>query len=70
MKTTYFEKYKKDYSSAIYLSGLTIQPMARNLNYNPKYEKDRYKIQVKWYNISDDIIEVMATCRNGRTISN
>lgn len=64
------KKHKNNYSSAIHFSGLTIQPMARNLNYNPKYEKDRYKIQVKWYNISDDIIEVMATCRNGRTLSN
>lgn len=62
------KKHKNNYSSAIHFSGLTIQPMARNLNYNLKYEKDRYKIQVKWYNISDDIIEVMAFYRYGRTI--
>lgn len=58
------------YSSALHFSRLTLQPLARNLNYNPKYEKDRSKIQVKWYNISDDIIEVMATYRNGRTYPN
>lgn len=57
------------YSSALHFSGLILQPLARNLNYNPKYEKDRNKIQVKWYNISDDIIEIMATYRNGRTFS-
>ena len=62
------KKHKNNYSSAIHFSGLTIQPMARNLKYNLKYEKDRYKIQVKWYNISDDIIEVMAFYRYGRTI--
>ena len=41
--------------------------MARNLNYNSKYEFARDYIQVKWYNLSDQIIEVMATYRNGRT---
>ena len=62
------KKHKNYYSSAIHFSGLTIQPMARNLKYNLKYEKDRYKIQVKWYNISDDIIEVMAVYIYVRTI--
>lgn len=64
------KKNRNIYSTAIHFSGLTVQPLARNLNYNPKYEKDRNKIQVKWYNISDDIIEVMATYRNGRTFLN
>ena len=63
------KKQKDNYSTAIHFSGLTVQPLARNLNYNPKYENDRSKVQVKWYNISDDIIEVMGTYRNGRTLS-
>ena len=50
---------KDDYSSSIHFSHLTYQPMNRCLNYNPKYEKCRYIAQIKWYNISDDIIENM-----------
>lgn len=51
---------KKDiYSSAIHFGPLTIQPLDRCLNYNPKYEKRRFCIQVKWYNLADDIIEFM-----------
>lgn len=49
---------KKDtYSSAVHLSLMTCQPKNRCLNYNPLYEKDRYCIQIKWYNIFDDITE-------------
>lgn len=51
---------KKDgYSSCIHFSSLTYQPMDRCLNHNLKYEKCRYISQIKWYNISDDIIENM-----------
>ncbi len=50
-------KYK--YSTSIHFSDLTYQPLDRCLNNNPKYEKNRYKSQIKWYNISDDIIENM-----------
>ena len=49
----------KDYSSAVHFGSLTCQPKNRCLNYNPKYEKDRYSIQIKWYNLFDDIIENM-----------
>lgn len=52
-------KKKDNYSSAIHFSSLTYQPLNRCLNYNPKYEKCRYISQIKWYNISDDIIENM-----------
>ena len=38
---------------------MTCQPKNRCLNYNPLYEKDRYCVQIKWYNIFDDIIEYM-----------
>jgi len=49
---------KKDvYSGAIHLSLMTCQPKNRCLNYNKLYEKDRYCVQIKWYNIFDDIIE-------------
>lgn len=50
---------KDEYSTSIHFSSLTYQPMNRCLNYNPKYEKSRYISQIKWYNISDDIIENM-----------
>lgn len=47
------------YSKGIHFGHLYCQPKARNLNYNPKYEKDRFCIQVKWYDIFDDIIECL-----------
>lgn len=51
---------KKDiYSTAVHFGPLTVQPLDRCLNYNPKYEKRRFCIQVKWYNLVDDIIEMM-----------
>ena len=51
---------KKDkYSSAVHFSVLTVQPKNRCLNYNAKYTKDRFCVQVKWYNIFDDILENM-----------
>lgn len=49
---------KKDvYSTSVHFGPLTIQTLDRCLNYNSKYEKKRYCIQVKWYNLADDIIE-------------
>lgn len=48
-----------NYSSSIHFSSLVVQPKNRCLNYNPKYEKDRYCIQVKWYSLFDDIIELI-----------
>ena len=48
---------KDNYSTAVHFGPMTIQPKNRCLNHNPKYEKDRYCIQVKWYNLFDDIIE-------------
>lgn len=50
---------KKDYSSAVHFGGLTCQPKNGCLNYNPKYEKDRFCVQIKWYSIFDDIIKNM-----------
>lgn len=57
-------KHLLDNCSSLHISCLSIQPMSRNLNYNSKYEFCRYHIQIKWYNLSDQIIEVMATYRN------
>lgn len=39
---------------------LFYQPMNRCLNYNFKYEYARNYIQIKWYHLSDDIIEIMS----------
>ncbi len=39
---------------------LFYQPMNRCLNYNKKYEYARNYIQIKWYHLSDDIIEAMS----------
>ena len=51
---------KKDvYSSAVHFGPLTVQPMDRCLNRNPKYEKRRFCVQIKWYNLADDILENM-----------
>lgn len=46
-------------STAVHFGPLTCQPKNRCLNYNRKYEKDRYCVQLKWYNLWDDIIEFM-----------
>lgn len=58
---------KKDfYSTAVHFGPLTCQPKNRCLNYNSKYEKDRFCVQLKWYNLQDDIIELMnqKCCKN------
>lgn len=54
------EKKNKD-STAIHFGQLTVQPKTRCLNYNSKYEKDRYCVQIKWYSLFDDIIEYLQT---------
>ncbi len=49
---------KKDMkSTGIHIGSLQVQPKNRCLNNNPKYEKDRYCIQIKWYNLFDNYIE-------------
>lgn len=50
---------KDDYSTAVHFGALTCQPLTRCLNHNPKLESKRYCIQIKWYNMVDDIIENM-----------
>lgn len=46
-------------ASGVHFGSLFYQPMTRCLNYNSKYEKMRHNIQIKWYHLSDDIIEMM-----------
>lgn len=50
---------KDDYSSAVHFGSLVCQPKNRCLNYNPRYEQDRFCIQIKWYSLFDDIIDNM-----------
>jgi len=47
---------KNIYSTSVHFSNLTCQPLTRALNGNPKLDKKRYYIQIKWYNLIDDII--------------
>ena len=44
-------------STGVHFGCLSCQPKTRNLNYNPKYEKDRFCVQIKWFSLFDDIIE-------------
>lgn len=52
-------KKKNIKSTAICFGRLTVQPKTRCLNYNQKYEKDRFCVQIKWYSLFDDIIEFL-----------
>lgn len=46
-------------ATGIHFGPLFYQPMNRCLNYNEKYEHTRHKIQIKWYHLSDAIVEAM-----------
>lgn len=50
---------KKEKSTTVHFGPLMCQPQSRCLNYNRLYEKDRFKVQIKWYSLNDDIIEYM-----------
>lgn len=50
---------RTEYSTAVHFGPITCQPLARNLSYNPGLEKRRFCVQLKWYNLFDDIIENM-----------
>ena len=43
-------------TTGLHIGPLFIQPQSRNLNYNSKYEKCRYNVQIKWYNLTDQIL--------------
>lgn len=46
-------------SSSIHFSIFTYQPESRVLNYDPNKEYQRHNIQIKWYNLEDNIIEIL-----------
>ena len=50
-------KHSNDYHNGVHFSDLFCQAKAKNLNNNPKHEKDRYCVQVKWFNLFDCILE-------------
>lgn len=50
---------KDNYSRGVHFGPLSCQPKNRNLVSNSKYEKDRYCVQIKWYNLFDEILENM-----------
>lgn len=52
-------KKQHSYSTGVHFGPLAVQPLDRCLNYNPKYEKQRFYVQIKWYNLADDIIQNM-----------
>ena len=56
---TYIKSKINTYSSAIHFSCLTFQPLSRVLNYNEKLEYMRDWIQIKWYNLEDNIFEIL-----------
>lgn len=45
--------------NGVHFSNLFCQAKAKNLNNNPKYEKDRFCVQIKWFNIFYCILENM-----------
>ena len=60
---------RKIESSAIHFSCLTLQPLSRVLDYNEKMEYMRHWIQIKWYNLEDNIIELM-NVRSQKVLNN
>ena len=45
-------------TSGVHVGPLFIQPMARNFNNNPKHEKYRHIVQVKWFSLFDDMMQM------------
>mgnify|MGYP003300386832 CR=1 FL=1 len=56
---SYIKSKQNIESSAIHFSCLTLQPLSRVLNYNEKLEYMRHWIQIKWYNLEDNIFEIL-----------
>lgn len=48
---------RNDYSTGVHVGSLFIQPQARDLKFTGKYDKERQLVQVKWFNIFDDIMK-------------
>jgi len=56
-------------SDSVHINNLFIQSWNKNLKYNPRYEYCRNYIQVKWYSIFDDMINILVK-RNSNSIDN
>lgn len=54
---------KDDYTTGVHFGILYCQPWSRNLQYKNSEEYKREYVQIKWYNILDNIIEIMALHR-------
>lgn len=52
-------KHKNISKESLVIGGLFYQPWDRCLNNSIKYNSRRHYIQIKWYHLSDDIIETM-----------
>ena len=62
---------KKDLqSSGVHIGSLQVQPQNRCLNKNPLYEKDRNKVQIKWYNLLDNYLEYSYFKTNNIVLNN
>lgn len=48
---------KAEYATGVHIGPLFVQPQSRNLQRKPCFEKCRYSVQVKWFNLCDHIIE-------------
>lgn len=58
--------YKKEIeSTGVQIGSLFLQNWDKNLKYNPKYEKCREYVQVKWYSLFDDVIFIMCARDKG-----
>ncbi len=55
---------KDEYSTGVHFGPLFCQPWTRNLQYKQQDEYKRNYVQIKWYSLADDIINVMAFDRN------
>lgn len=61
----YLASVNKD-SSSVHISNLYIQNWNKNIKRNPKYEHCRNYIQIKWYSIFDDLIQIMCIRNNSQ----
>ena len=55
----YILSKKDNFSSSIHFSILTYQPESRVLNYDTNCEYQRHWIKIKWYNLEDNIMEIL-----------
>lgn len=50
---------RNDYSTGVHFGPLFCQPWTRNLQFKSSEEYKRHYVQIKWYSLSDDIINIM-----------